>query len=95
LYAVAGRKTDSGEVILKVVNAYDKAVDTAIALQGAKEVGAAGRAIVLTSAGPADENSFDEPRKVSPQESSCQTAAHFRHVFPAHSVTILRVPAAK
>ena len=66
--------------------------DTAIALQGVARVAPTARATVLTSASPDDENSFDEPAKVAPQETVLQPVApQFRHTFPAHSVSILRL----
>ena len=94
LFAVAGLKQDAGELILKVVNGSGAPLETGIDLQGVKAIAATGRAIVLTSASPDDENSFDEPRKVAPKEDILQNIGpSFRHTFPAHSATVLRVRA--
>jgi alpha-L-arabinofuranosidase len=92
LYAVASRASATNEVILKVVNVSAVAHDTDIDLRGAGEVQAEAKAIVLTSAGPAGENSLDTPTKVAPATKTVQNAASkFRYTFPAHSVTILRL----
>ncbi|HEV3049985.1 MAG TPA: alpha-L-arabinofuranosidase C-terminal domain-containing protein, partial [Longimicrobium sp.] len=92
LFAVAGRDEDTGETVLKVVNAAGQPLDTAIDLRGAGEGRVRGRAAVLTSADPHAENSFDAPAKVAPREEAVRaTLPEFRHTFPAHSVTVLRL----
>jgi alpha-L-arabinofuranosidase len=92
LFAVASRAEQSGEIILKVVNAAGNSRDTLVNLNGVRDVEPSGRAIVLTSPSPADENSLAEPTKVSPREQRIDhVAASFQHTFPANSVTILRV----
>jgi alpha-L-arabinofuranosidase len=94
LHVVAGRSESSGEIILKTVNVSNLDYDTDIRLEGVKEVRGPGRAIVLSSADPADENTLEQPMKVAPVEQVIQDAATaFRHTFPAHSVTVLRVKA--
>jgi alpha-L-arabinofuranosidase len=91
LYAVASRADRSAEVILKVVNVGDQPQPAQIALRGPAVVQSA-TASVLTSASPEDENTLDEPRKVVPASVPVAgAAAEFRHVFPAHSVTVLRL----
>jgi alpha-L-arabinofuranosidase len=93
LYACAGLKQDSGELILKVVNMSDKAQETAMTLQEAGKLASTARAIVLTSVSADDENTFDEPTKVAPHEESVGgIATTFRHTFPANSITVLRIP---
>jgi alpha-L-arabinofuranosidase len=92
LYAVASRANAAGEVILKVVNVTSTAQDTELDLRGVQEVQAEARAMVLTSADPADENSLDAPTKVAPATRIVENAASkFRYTFPAQSVTILRL----
>jgi alpha-L-arabinofuranosidase len=93
LYACAGVKQDSGELILKVVNLLDRPQDTAIRLQGAGKLAETGRAVVLASASADDENTFEAPTKVVPREEPLSgIAPAFRHTFPAHSITVLRIP---
>ena len=90
LHAVAGRVNSSGELILKVVNVSNTTCETQIELRGAKEVQPTGRAIILTSASPDDENSLAEPMKVAPVARTIDNAAaNFPYVFPANSLTVL------
>jgi len=92
LYAVAGRAEKTGEVILKVVNVSAAAVDTPVDLRGSGTAVKSATATVLTSADPADENTLEEPEKVAPKTKPVPIrSAKFRHTFPAHSVTILRL----
>jgi alpha-L-arabinofuranosidase len=94
LHVVAGRSERSGDIILKTVNVSNLDYDTDIRFDGVKQVRAPGRATVLTSHDPADENTLDQPMKVAPVEQAIRdAAAGFRHTFPAHSVTVLRVKA--
>jgi len=90
LYAVAGRA--GSDIVLKVVNAAAAPVETALDLQGAKDLAPTAAATVLTSATGDDENSFDEPGKVAPKEMTVPNIApSFHHTFPARSVTVLRI----
>ncbi len=92
LHVVAGRSERTGELILKTVNVSSTDYDTDIRFEGVKSVLAPARATVLTSPDPADENSLEQPAKVAPVETILQNAAtSFRHTFPAHSVTVMRV----
>jgi alpha-L-arabinofuranosidase len=94
LHVVAGRSDRTGEIILKAVNFSDLAYETEIRFDGVKNVRSPGQATVLTSPDPADENSLAQPMKVAPVRQVIQNAAtNFRHTFPAHSVTVLRVKA--
>ena len=94
LFAVASRVQASGEIILKVVNVSRVAQDADVELRGVQEVEPAAKAIVLTSANPADENSLTEPTRVAPVSQAIDGAGtKFRHTFPAHSVTIVRLMA--
>jgi alpha-L-arabinofuranosidase len=93
LFASATREDAAGEVILKVVNAANSASDAEIRLDGASSVGPRARAVVLTSASAAAVNSFDQPNNVAPLESVIENASsHLNHTFPAHSLTVIRVP---
>jgi hypothetical protein len=103
LYAVAGRDERTGEVVLKVVNASARPLETDVDLQGlgSGEGGTLrGTATVLTSAGgPRAENSFAAPMNLVPREEPVRAAAGpsgaaIRRTFPAYSVTVLRLKAA-
>ncbi len=94
LYAMAGRKNDTGEVIVKVVNTSSEPQDTAIVLRGAKKIEPTGRAIVLTGEGPDAENSFESPKSIACKEEKIENAAaKFNRTLPPNSITILRIKA--
>jgi alpha-L-arabinofuranosidase len=92
LAATAGLSQRRNELILKVVNSGPKSLKTRISLRGMKRVESQAQAVVLEGRSPDDENSFDEPARVAPRrEAIGQIAPDFTHVFPACSVTILRL----
>lgn len=90
LYATASRAGNK-EVILKVVNASYEDQDTEVNLRGVARASSV-TALVLSSRDPNDENTLDRPVKVAPikQQIEC-SGPRFSHVFPANSVTVLRM----
>ncbi len=91
-YASATCDQKTEEVILKIVNATEQALEAEIDLAGARKVKPRAQATVLTSAQLTDENSLAQPRKVSPVSARLKVSgATFRHTFPARSLTVLRV----
>ncbi len=96
LFASATRDNQSGEIIVKVVNAAATPTVTEINLNGGGKLAARAQAIVLTSGSPKDENSLDEPTKVAPKtQTLALSGPSFQHSFPANSLTVLRVKAEK
>ena len=96
LSAVAGRVARTGEIVVKVVNFSGVAQDTDVALEGTPTLAAEGTAIVLAANSPTDENSFSQPTKVAPVTMPLSgIAKRFRHTFPPHSLTVLRLKPAK
>ena len=94
LYASASRDTASSDVIVKVVNTAPLPVETEISLGGVKKISGSGRAIVLTSDKPQDENTIDEPTKISPKTETFDVSSpDFRRIFPGNSFTVLRLKA--
>jgi alpha-L-arabinofuranosidase len=92
LYASATLDTAAKQIILKAVNVDEKPQDTEIDLSGVT-VGTSAEMIVLTSEKSTDENSLDNPTKVSPVTKSIEIAgAKFRMTFAPNSLTILRIP---
>ena len=86
----------SGDVILKVVNASAKAIKTQIDLKDAKTFSGEGKAIVLTSASPLDENTLEEPKKVYPKTEDVKlTGACCKRIFPGNSLTVIRLSTKK
>jgi alpha-L-arabinofuranosidase len=91
LFASATRESKSGEVIVKVVNASASPTEAEVNLRGIKKPSTTAEMIVLTSDNPKDENSLEEPTKVSPKTEKIKLAGpKFKHTFPGNSLTILR-----
>ena len=91
IYATAARDAASGDVILKVVNFTAGPQPLKIDLKGIATVKPDATATVIQGE-PGVMNSIDEPEKVAPQEVKITDAAQsFKHEFPAHSVTVMRL----
>ncbi len=91
LCASAARDDRSGDLILKIVNAAASPVRAAIDFKGAEALSGTGKAIVLTSASPLDENTLDEPAKVSPKTETVRfSGTSLMRVFPGNSLTVIR-----
>lgn len=94
LHAVAGKTGKAGEIVLKVVNVANTPYETRVQLPGVRRLQGKASQVVLTSGSPTDENTLTEPRKVAPIAGTCPvTAPGFTHVFPANSLTVLRLRA--
>jgi alpha-L-arabinofuranosidase len=92
LYAIAATDEKSGDLIVKVVNANADPLETKINLAGAKNLTGKGTATVLTSESATDENSLENPTKVSPKtETFDVSGSGFRRTFPGNSLTVLRI----
>ncbi|HWY77473.1 MAG TPA: alpha-L-arabinofuranosidase C-terminal domain-containing protein, partial [Verrucomicrobiae bacterium] len=92
LYASATRESKTGDIILKVVNTATNPASVEITLRGATNLSGSGKAIVLTSDSRRDENSIEEPLKVSPKtETFSFQDGHFSRAFPGNSVSVLRI----
>ena len=92
LLAVAGRKNDTGEIIVKVVNMAEQPQPATLNLKGAKQLSPQAKMIVMASADPSAGNSFEQPENVVPKESILNgVAPTFQHTFPANSITVLRL----
>lgn len=84
----------TGEVIVKVVNAEADAYPLRIKLDGVNAVEKVGKVITLSANSDTDENSFEEPKKIYPQESEFKGfGKSFDYNFPPFSYTIMRVKA--
>ena len=80
-------------VIVKVVNAGPTPVATDVHLRGARRVEPTAAALVL-SGDPKGDNTLDEPKRIAPRSETLNGIAEtFRHTFPPHSLTILRLRA--
>ena len=92
LCASASRDDKSGDIILKVVNAAFKPAETLIDLKDAGTLTGSGKAIVLTSESPLDENTLEEPTKVSPKTEVVKiSGTTLTRLFPGNSFTVIRL----
>jgi alpha-L-arabinofuranosidase len=91
-YATAALDENAHEIILKVVNASQMPVETTVELNGAKVADGKATVSLLTGA-LSDENSFAEPKKVSPASTTLDVSSpRIDHLFKPYSMTVLRVP---
>ena len=94
LCASAARDDKSGDIILKIVNAAAEPLRTQINLKGTGILSGSGKAIVLTSANPLDENTLEEPTKVSPKTEMVNfSGTTLTRSFPGNSFTVIRFAA--
>ncbi len=92
LAATAGLIERTGEIVLKVVNTSDSEQRLRLEIASPRKLEERARMWLLTSGSVFDENDFDAPLRVSPQEHTVRGVAHsFVHAFPAHSLAILRI----
>jgi alpha-L-arabinofuranosidase len=95
-FSVAGRDGENGDVVVKAVNVGEEKVSATIKLSGAGITAQGGTVTVLESMNFSDNNSLEEPLKVTPRESRLENAGpEFLHEFPARSLSILRLKTAK
>nr|WP_315196168.1 alpha-L-arabinofuranosidase C-terminal domain-containing protein [uncultured Flavobacterium sp.] len=91
LYASAVKDVNSKEVIVKLVNTAATAQEVAIDLKGSKLV-SKGSIITLTSPNLNDENTFADPKKISPTESEYILKGEKAQLnLPAYSITVLKM----
>lgn len=92
-YAVAGLDRKRNELVVKLVNGRTEPWRTSLALKGGKAAPGEARRIELASASIYDENSFEEPEKITARESAFRIEGRTVPVECApNSLTILRIP---
>lgn len=91
LFAVAGLKRPSGDLILKIVNRDSQPRSVNLRLAGLAGKFSRGVSTTLAGASLTDENTFDEPGKISPSIGKLP-AFHpgDSYTFAPYSVTVLR-----
>ena len=91
LYASATCDDKAGEVVLKVVNIQAEPASVTLQVKGGAKLKATGTAITL-SGDLKDENSLDNPKKVSPVTSPVNgVKPEFTYTFKPYSLTVLRL----
>jgi alpha-L-arabinofuranosidase len=93
LIASAALDDKSGDIVLKIVNASPLLLQTQIDIKGAGKLSGNGKAIVLTSGSPLDENTLEEPLRVSPRTENLSISGNtITRSFPGNSFTVIRIP---
>jgi len=91
LYASAVKDVNSKELIVKIVNTAATSQDVSIDLKGAK-LGSKGTIIRLASSSTQDENTFADPKKITPKQSDYKITKGKQELsLPAYSVTVLKL----
>jgi alpha-N-arabinofuranosidase len=91
LYASAVKDVKKKEVIIKLVNTAPAAQEINIDLKGAK-LGSKGSIVRLASPGKEDENTFSDPKKITPKQSEYTIRKGNQQLnLPAYSVTVLKL----
>jgi alpha-L-arabinofuranosidase len=90
LFAVAGRRKDSGDLILKVVNRGGEPARVTVKLSGATGKFAKVIRTELAAKALLDENTFEQPDKISPKTAELTASELGSQEFAPYSVTVLR-----
>ena len=94
LFASAVADDAVGDIVVKLVNYSTTPRAVKVNLAGAKKLGKTGRALVMASADLNTQNSLEEPKKMTPQESKfVVTGSTVSYTLAPNSFTVLRVPA--
>jgi alpha-L-arabinofuranosidase len=91
-YWSASLDTEAGknDILLKVANNKDTPETVMLTLKGAGKIEQVGHSTTLTAASDA-ENSLADPTDVIPSEGTFVAKTDFQYLFPANSVTVLRI----
>lgn len=95
LFAISGKDAASGDVIMKIVNAYN--TETRVAVQLQNENVSTAEMITLSSSNLTDENSFETPEKFIPVETSLPGVAgnNFTLQVKPYSINVIRLKTKK
>jgi len=90
LFAAAGRKKATGDVLVKVVNASNSPQAAQIRISGMPGLSSQAKTITLAHADAEAENSVSDPLRIAPRESTTEgISPEFSHTFPANALTVL------
>ena len=92
LYESVGT-AENGDIVIKLVNTSEAPAETTFYFENYNETGFANIADVtlLTGERLHDVNSFDEPTRLVPSESSVDIGQNFTYTAPKYSVSIIRI----
>jgi alpha-L-arabinofuranosidase len=92
LYASAVWDKNTKEIIVKVVNASDKAQTTDVQLSTGKKILSNGSMLILKSENLDGVNSLDNPTQISPQEQPIKLKGKNATIaLPAHSLSVVKI----
>jgi len=91
--AIAGRDTKSGDVIVKILNTTRSPVEAHMQLDGADRLAAQGELTVLSSNDAEDENSFEQPTKITPVYRKINVLNPSKLSLDPYSLNIVRLHA--
>ncbi len=84
---------ETGEAIVKAVNAAGAPLEAVLELKGAARIGRQAKVVLLRSKKLTDENSLQEPKKIHPEETAFPVSGgRFMFEFKPYSLTVIRVP---
>ncbi|GAB2864090.1 alpha-L-arabinofuranosidase C-terminal domain-containing protein [Hymenobacter ruber] len=93
LFASAVADDAAGDLVVKLVNYSAAPRAVKVSLAGAKKLGKTGRALVMASDDLNTQNSLQEPKKLTPQESKFAVAGSVvNYTLAPNSLTVLRIP---
>jgi alpha-N-arabinofuranosidase len=95
-FTVSGYDEATGEVIIKVVNADEAPWKSSVTISNGGKVAKIGDVITLASNSLEDENSFENPLKISPELAKYdQFGSEFIYEFKPRSFTVFRIKVSK
>jgi alpha-L-arabinofuranosidase len=80
----------TGDLIVKIVNGDSISTSTTIDFSAFKKINKSAIRFVITGR-PMDENTFENPMQVSPQEQSMKIEKITNYMAPAYSLTVIRI----
>lgn len=93
VFATAGLSASGDTAIVKATNYSRQPQEAQITLSGAAQVGGKGRHFIFQADSLADDNSLENPRKLTPKERPLTvTGSSFSVTIPPYSVNVLRIP---
>lgn len=92
LYYSSTVEHTTGDIIVKVVNVQEKSVTAEVVLEDLGKDELRGEVYEMSGYLPGDENSFEEPTRISPKDRVFHAGGRsFSHNFPQQSITIFRL----
>lgn len=91
IYETVSKDEETGELIIKIVNAGEVAQVT-VNLKNVTSMANKATLQVLTGENKSDENTVLKPEKIIPVESALEVKESFDYLAPGYSVSIIRIP---